>query len=349
MPYCTSSVGMAATASRRWAASPWTRAAALPSRQRVAAVAAMRESGAGLESAASTAERIGVLLSAGVAPVSALRYLADAAPADIAPLLDAVAASASAGVRVPDAILDVLARAPRGAAGAWRGLAAAWAVAEDAGAPLASTLRGLAGSLRQLAGIQQDIEVALSGPVATARLMMALPVVAVLFGSALGFDTLPTLFGTVPGLLCLAAGAVLLAGGAFWNRRLCAAARPVDLTPGLRLDLMAVAVGGGASPERARASVAAAVQACGVSTSGDIDAADAILSLSERAGVPAAALLRSEAALCRSSARREAEMRSATLGVKLMLPLGLCVLPAFMLLGVAPLLLSVISSTIEQM
>jgi tight adherence protein B len=30
-----------------------------------------------------------------------------------------------------------------------------------------------------------------------------------------------------------------------------------------------------------------------------------------------------------------------------MLPLGLCVLPAFMLVGVAPLLLSVLSSTVR--
>lgn len=309
----------------------------------------MRDSGAGLDSAASTAERIGVLLSAGVAPVSALRYLADAAPADIATLLDAVATSAVAGVRVPDAILQALALGPRGASGAWRGLAAAWAVAEDAGAPLASTLRGLAGSLRQLAGIQQDIEVSLAGPVATARLMMALPVIAVLFGSALGFDTIPTLFGTVPGLVCLGVGAVLLMGGAAWNRALCAAAGPRDLTPGLPLDLMAVAVGGGASPERARASVAAAIEACGLREGDGPDASEGILALSQRAGVPAAALLRSEADLCRSRARREAEQRAARLAITLMLPLGLCVLPAFMVLGVAPLLLSVISSTIGQL
>jgi tight adherence protein B len=32
-----------------------------------------------------------------------------------------------------------------------------------------------------------------------------------------------------------------------------------------------------------------------------------------------------------------------------MLPLGLCVLPAFMLLGVAPLLLAIVSSTFESL
>jgi tight adherence protein B len=40
------------------------------------------------------------------------------------------------------------------------------------------------------------------------------------------------------------------------------------------------------------------------------------------------------------------ERKAATLAVTLMLPLGLCILPAFMVLGVAPLLIAVISSTV---
>ena len=66
-----------------------------------------------------------------------------------------------------------------------------------------------------------------------------------------------------------------------------------------------------------------------------------VLALSSRAGVPAAALLRSEAEEARRDARSEGERKAATLSVTLMLPLGLCILPAFMLLGVAPLLISV--------
>jgi tight adherence protein B len=38
-------------------------------------------------------------------------------------------------------------------------------------------------------------------------------------------------------------------------------------------------------------------------------------------------------------------MRIAVLGTRLLLPLGLCVLPAFVALGVAPLLLAMIGST----
>ena len=71
-----------------------------------------------------------------------------------------------------------------------------------------------------------------------------------------------------------------------------------------------------------------------------------MLDLSSRAGVPAAELLRSEAEQLRRDARSAGQRRAATLSVTLMLPLGLCVLPAFMLVGVVPLLISVLSSTL---
>ena len=63
--------------------------------------------------------------------------------------------------------------------------------------------------------------------------------------------------------------------------------------------------------------------------------------------MPAGELLRSEAEETRREARASAAAAASVLAVKLMLPLGLCVLPAFMLLGVAPLLLAVITSTVS--
>ncbi|QHC58026.1 hypothetical protein [Rathayibacter sp. VKM Ac-2760] len=74
-------------------------------------------------------------------------------------------------------------------------------------------------------------------------------------------------------------------------------------------------------------------------------AAEPVLALSSAAGVPAGRLLRSEAALARVRAASEARERAARLGVTLLLPLGVCVLPAFLLLGVAPMMISVLLST----
>jgi tight adherence protein B len=78
----------------------------------------------------------------------------------------------------------------------------------------------------------------------------------------------------------------------------------------------------------------------------DAGGVEEVLELSARAGVPAAELLRAEAEERRRAARAAAQERAVTLSVRLMLPLGVCVLPAFMALGVLPLLITVVSSTV---
>ena len=268
---------------------------------------------------AGVVERLSVLLAAGVPPDSAIGYLDD-----------------------PRAY--ALARGDLPADPAWCGLAAAWRVASEAGAPLASTLERFSRSLRELGQNDRDARTALAGPRATARLVMVLPVVGVLFGLALGFDTIRVLFTTPPGLGCLALGLVLLLAAMLWNRRLLARAGVRDPLPGLGLDLVAIAVSGGAALPRALETVAAVERELGIRRV-DATTIDATLALSARAGVPAAGLLRSAAEQARREARSAGERAAASLGVMLMLPLGLCILPSFMLLGVAPLVLAVISST----
>ncbi len=61
-------------------------------------------------------------------------------------------------------------------------------------------------------------------------------------------------------------------------------------------------------------------------------------------GAPSAAVLIAEAAQIRRRRTREAERRAAALGVRLVVPLGLCALPAFVALTVVPLLLSLLPS-----
>jgi tight adherence protein B len=177
-------------------------------------------------------------------------------------------------------------------------------------------------------------------------MVMALPVIGVLFAMALGFDSIGVLVMTAPGLVCLGGGLALMVLARLWNRRLVAAATPTNHTPGLGLDLMAIAVSGGTSLPRARQVVRQARERCGLAADGTDAAIDGVLELSRRAGVPAATLLRSEAVEARRIARSEGERKAETLAVLLMLPLGLCILPAFMLLAVVPLLIAVISSTV---
>ncbi|MBF4514028.1 type II secretion system F family protein [Plantibacter sp. VKM Ac-2885] len=322
---------------------------------------------------ARTTRRLAVLLGAGVAPGSAWKHLALEADADArtrsaavsvglatgepddeacptrdhradAAVLSAVADAAAHGGDLPAAIAAIADQETgAGARTAWAGLAAAWQVAAISGAPLGVCLRDLAGSLRELDRIGRDVGTALAGPSATARLVLWLPLVAVLLGMALGFDTLRTLFATPPGLCCLAAGVVFLILGARWSSALSARAARRDPAPGLSLDLVAVAMAGGGAAPAARSIVEEACERFAVPYDGAT--ITSVLALSARAGIPAGELLRSEAEQQRDQARSDGERAAAILATRLMIPLGVCILPAFLLVGVAPLLLSVVTST----
>lgn len=59
-------------------------------------------------------------------------------------------------------------------------------------------------------------------------------------------------------------------------------------------------------------------------------------------GAPSAALLHAHAAQLRRRHNREIDRKAAALGVQLVLPLGLCSLPAFICLGVVPVVLGLL-------
>ncbi|TFC09214.1 MULTISPECIES: pilus assembly protein [Cryobacterium] len=367
---------------------------------------------ADIEDAARIVQRLAVLLSAGVSPVNAWGYLDEDAGPDASRaaqrgadrrrprvnraggdspavgirVVRAAGLAASRGDSVAEAIAGE-ARAVGGQSGeAWCAVAAAWEVATRSGAPLAACLRQLAASLRDLGQLHADLETALAGPAATARLVAVLPLVGILFGVLLGFNTVATLFLTVPGWLCLGSGTGLILAGNRWNRRLLRRARARAPTPGLDLDLTAIAMSGGGSVDRAQALVTEALGRYlpaapdphpergrrsepakpgrsaalgrtarrgrstdpGYSADPGRSAADRVLDLAVRAGVPAAELLRSEAEQLRRDARTAGQRRAVTLRIALLVPLGVCVLPAFMLLGVVPLLVTVLSTTLSE-
>jgi tight adherence protein B len=319
------------------------------------------------DSAAETVLRLAVLLQAGIAPARAWEYLADAGDASARRVVEAMAAgkpfaaaiAAAAdpgvaaarvagasgtgrrpGVRLLVPLGGMLARrerpAARGDAEAWRDIAAAWRVATTVGAPLAESLRGLASALRDAREAADDVRVALAEPAATARLMGWLPLVAVGLGAVLGFDTFGVLLGQPLGIVCLLLGAALIFGAQRWSSRLVRRARADGAVPGLEAELLAIALSSGVSIDRATSIVRQA----GVVGDGGAD----VLALSRSAGIPAVELLRASAAHARHRARVDGRLRAARLSTRLLIPLGVCTLPAFLLLGVAPMLLSVMSA-----
>jgi tight adherence protein B len=289
--------------------------------------------------------QLAVLLQAGLSPVRAWEQLADGGdPMGVSvcaqirrgtPLADAVAMAAPAPSHPPARRRRL---EPQPHADGWNDVGAAWRVAMTVGAPLAQSLRGLASALRDAQEAADDVRVALAEPAGTARLMAWLPFVAVGLGVALGFDTVGTLFAQPAGIACLIAGIALIVAARGWTTRLVRRAGGGSVLPGLDEELLAVALSGGGSIDRGREVVESST---GRQLTLD---AQGILALSRAAGVPAAELLRASAALARHRARIDGRLRAARLSTRLLLPLGVCTLPAFLLLGVAPMLLSVVSS-----
>lgn len=278
----------------------------------------------------ATLLKVAVLLEAGIAPAAAWRHVAETG--------DDAAGRIAERLQQDPSVPEALAAEP---GAAWREVAAAWEIASLVGASLAPSLRGIALALRDAAEAMDDVRIALAEPASTARLMTWLPVFGVVVGGALGFDVIGVLFTHPIGIACLVAGVGLLVLARWWTARLVRAARPAAGIPGIRAELTAIALGGGASVDRARALVREAGDGDGE----DAAHTDAVLELSRRAGVPAVDLLRATAVQQRHDARTEGRLRAARLAGRLLLPLGVCTLPAFVCLGVAPMLVAVLSTT----
>lgn len=229
------------------------------------------------------------------------------------------------------------------------------------GAPLAQILQSVLETIDEAEAATRDRAVARAGPQTTAKLLSALPLVGVVASTALGIDVLSLWAKGGIATIALGLGIVLWAAGIAWSRQMIAAAARGDdaVDPVVLIDLLIASLSSGASiphslealgeacrqPQFTRCSTLLRIGAPFDALLEQVDAnllpmLDALrpawtLGASP---TPTLRLLASRIRANRASlAREEAEK----LAVRLVLPLGLLLLPAFVAIAVVPIVTSI--------
>jgi tight adherence protein B len=326
-------------------------------------------------------DRLAAVLGTGVTPQTAWQIVADAQePGPLRSLSRALAAGGDP---------QQVARGALARSSAVHTLAVALEVSRRSGAPLAAILHSLSDALRDLHDASQARRSAFAGPRSTARILLALPVLGIGLGMVLGADPLRTLLETGPGRVLLAVGLGLTIAGWWWMRRLMGSAEHSDhpasaaaggtgttgtqdgVDPSVILDLVAGTLRSGQPLAAACRTVGAALHedshgpvliqvgdalASGLHAEvaarrlpGDLAELGRSALLVERSGADLAQLLTRAAHDTRRSRARDAEAAAARLAVRLVLPTGVTLLPAFVLLGIIPTIASLLGGSLTGM
>ena len=255
-------------------------------------------------------------------------------------------------------------------------------MSESAGAPLATSLERAAEHAEERIDALLGRQSALAAPRATGRILSWLPLLGLGLGVLMGSDPVSVLTGSVLGALTGLLGLGLAFAGRRWTAALVHRAEvesvrtanvepeakkptsPADAAPvdtALVLELLAAQLRAGLAPLAALGALAEALNSrplhavCqrlqmgsgwGSAWSGPAagtfgELRDA-LAPAYTGGAPSTALLLSLADAHRLSERRAAERAAGKLSVALVVPLGLCSLPAFICLGIVPILISLL-------
>ena len=267
--------------------------------------------------------------------------------------------------REPPRWRSLLTRARSPDAAAARASAASVVVAcrfsHGLGAPLADVLDAIGDAIDDSQDVEEARRVASAGPLMSARVLAGLPLVGVTAALALGASPWGFYTSGTPGVVCASLGVLAWVAGVASCRRILARCRNADASGGdtdaaLACDLIASALACGASIPRALDALAdACAQEPLAWTASSLrlgatweqaweeapawaDPLRDALEASWTAGTAPEGML----ARCASWERRarlvDAKTRAEELSVRLVGPLGAFFLPAFLLLGIAPLL-----------
>jgi len=228
------------------------------------------------------------------------------------------------------------------------------------GAPLAEVLERTATSIEGTLRAFEAQQRAFAAPVLSSRVLASLPILAIFFGEAMGAGSLEWLFSTSLGRICFLIGGLALTAGLVVSASMVARARAHanDRVISTTLcDLAAAGLQSGASvtevlralavaSERPSLRITADELVLGVPWSHAWEGANEHELLRDslepgwQGGVSPVALLTTAAKHARERSTAGVEEDAAKLSVKLVVPLGALLLPAFVLLGLAPIIAS---------
>lgn len=220
--------------------------------------------------------------------------------------------------------------------------------ARVSGAPLSDALESLVRVGERVAEHADRITESLAGPRMARKLIVFLPILAVPLAAALGFDVVTVLVMTPLGWMLLAASAALMTFSHWWSGRLVSNAQKIAPAPGLYPSLLALSLTAGVGISRATRIANEALDTCDTRwllNPAETERSHELIRDYASTGIPLRGILTAQATTAMDEAFLGSSILSRELGEKLLLPLGLCTLPAFLLLGIVPVLLSVLSST----
>lgn len=279
--------------------------------------------------------RVATLMRAGV-PTTRVFALATTEPGDLAAL---VTYASRSNQSISEAIAHV--NTP-----AMRMFAALWHVAEVSGAPIAGATERAAASFELLDRLHQRRQVLLAGPKYTLYLVSLLPILAVLFGELLGFAPVAVLASPI-GVPIILIGAIFLTSGIAWSRALVKKVAEADATTGFEFDLVAVALHAGLSLARARLLATDAIDQFRVewahlrafAPDGKVSQ---VLEQAAVAGQPHGPALAHASHAAQNAAMSNLEEQAEKLAIRALIPLSVCILPAFAVLGILPIVISML-------
>ena len=250
-------------------------------------------------------------------------------------------------------------------------------MSESAGAPLATSLERAAEHAEERIDALLGRQSALAAPRATGRILSWLPLLGLGLGVLMGSDPVGVLTGSILGALTGLFGLGLAFAGRRWTAALVHRAEVESTRAGhtggeqalnaptvdtaLVLELLAAQLRAGLAPLAALGTLSEALNSRALHTvcqrlqmgsswgsawsgsaAGTFGELRDALAPAYTGGAPSTALLLSLADAHRLSERRAAERAAGKLSVALVVPLGLCSLPAFICLGIVPIIISLL-------